>query len=176
MFLGHWLFGEGFCLTRKLIQSFCRGTPHFCFAMCLLNVKKWKPKNVTTDRMSSVTSDHTCDKSSLNCETLRLWRCRLRHQGRLRELECCEGPSVPEWRKQTYRTQLSHPRWPDGAKAEKSRGHGNSYTILKPNESRVEYPNICLNTGSDVIRTPTKASYVHQLWRQSFRKRLGTQL
>ena len=44
---------------------------------------------------------------------------------------------------------------------------------------RVEYPNVCLNTGSDVIRTPTKTSYLsylHKLWRQSFSKRLGTQL
>ena len=30
-------------------------------------------------------------------------------------------------------------------------------------DSRVEYPNVCLNTGSDVIRTPTKTSYVHLL-------------
>ena len=41
---------------------------------------------------------------------------------------------------------------------------------------RVEYPNVCLNTGSDVIRTPTKTSYVLQLWRRSFRKRLATHL
>ena len=41
---------------------------------------------------------------------------------------------------------------------------------------RVEYPNVCLNTGSDVIRTPTKTSYVLQLWRQSFSKRLPGQL
>ena len=31
----------------------------------------------------------------------------------------------------------------------------------------LEYPNVCLNTGSDVIRIPTKTSSVHRLWRQS---------
>ena len=35
--------------------------------------------------------------------------------------------------------------------------------IILPFSARVEYPNVCLNTGIDVIRTPIKASYVHQL-------------
>ena len=44
------------------------------------------------------------------------------------------------------------------------------------NVVRLEWANVCLNTRSDVIRTPTKTSHVHQLRRQSFSKRLPRQL
>ena len=55
-----------------------------------------------------------------------------------------------------------------------TRGYGRITHIFATPPYSLEYPNVCLNTESDVTRTPTLTSSVYQLWRQSFAKRMTT--